>query len=56
MREYYDVARVTIDEHRWYATIHVERSGDAPDVDIVVCADSEHSGLWIGDWSAHGEH
>lgn len=50
-----DARKVHIDEHRWYATITVQLN-DGGERQIYVCADGEHSGLWLGDPADHVEH
>lgn len=45
---------VEVDQHRWYATIRVHRAGEEP-VDIFVCAQGQHSGLWLGPPDEHGD-
>jgi hypothetical protein len=51
----FDATSVEIDQHRWYATIRIERPND-PAVEIFICAEGEHSGLWMGDRADHEEH
>lgn len=50
-----DATSVEIDRRRWYATFRIERS-DGTTTEFFVCADGEHSGLWLGDRADHVEH
>jgi hypothetical protein len=41
--------------HRWYASLTIaRRNGDAEE--MYFCADSEHSGLWVGSADDHEDH
>lgn len=57
MNAIYDAVEVQIDQHRWYATVLIRRPDpESRPVEIYICADSEHSGLWVGSPSEHEEH
>lgn len=45
--------RVEIDQHRWWADIRIVYADGV--TKIRVCAEGEHSGLWLGDPEDHVE-
>lgn len=55
MKASWDATSVEIDGHRWHATIRINQP-DGTTAEILVCADWEHSGLWLGDPADHEEH
>lgn len=50
-----DATQVEIDHHRWYATVRITRP-DGTQLETFICADAEHSGLWVGHPDDHEEH
>ncbi len=55
MRVIYDATSVEMKVRRWDATIRISRP-DGTVTEFVVCAEGEHSGLWIGPPDEHEEH